>query len=138
MGTVLRTDLAKTNKYWISKHRRLELTHFCLQYPEWEKAVNNAIFYPDMRTDTVKSSNKNMKDMTSTIAIKIESFTKNMDLIKKTCHEADNEIYEWLFLGVTLGYSFNTLKTVYRIPCDKNMYYDRLKRFYFLLDMKRS
>lgn len=35
MGTNLRTTLSKKNPYYISKHRRLELVHFCLQYPEW-------------------------------------------------------------------------------------------------------
>lgn len=138
MGTTLRTDLAKSNKYWISKHRRLELTHFCLQYPEWEKEVSNAIFYPDMRSDKIHANETNINDATANIAIKLEKFTKNMDLVKKCCISADIEISNWLFLGVTRGLSFTELKTIYGIPCEKNMYYDRLKKFYFMLNEMRS
>ena len=40
MGTVIRPDISRKNKYWIDKHRHYELKHFCLQYPEWKKAYN--------------------------------------------------------------------------------------------------
>ena len=38
MATVLRSELSSKNKYYIDKHRCYELKHFCLQYPEWERA----------------------------------------------------------------------------------------------------
>ena len=38
MGTVIRPEITKKNKYWIEKHRYYELKHFCLQYPIWRKA----------------------------------------------------------------------------------------------------
>ena len=41
MATVIRAELSKNNKYWISKHRYYELKHFCLQYPEWQKEYSN-------------------------------------------------------------------------------------------------
>ena len=31
----MRTTVSKKNKYWISRHRYLELSHFCAQYNEW-------------------------------------------------------------------------------------------------------
>lgn len=34
MGTVIRPETSKKNKYWIPRHRYHELKHFCLQYPE--------------------------------------------------------------------------------------------------------
>ena len=33
----MRTTVSKKNKYWISRHRYLELSHFCAQYNEWIK-----------------------------------------------------------------------------------------------------
>lgn len=137
MGTVLRTELSKNNKYYISKHRRLELTHFCLQYDEWEKDIKKNKYYPDTNLKKATSSNREVKDMTSSLAIKIEELGRNIKMIKETCYEADSEICDWIFLGVTKGYSFEKLKTVYEIPCEKAMYYDRLKKFFYLLDKKR-
>lgn len=38
MGTTIRPEISKKNRYWIDKHRYYELKHFCLQYPTWKKA----------------------------------------------------------------------------------------------------
>ena len=35
MATLTRPELAKSNKYWLSKHRFYELKHFCMQYQDW-------------------------------------------------------------------------------------------------------
>ena len=37
MSTVIRNEISKKNKWYIGKHRYLELKHFCLQYPEWKE-----------------------------------------------------------------------------------------------------
>lgn len=37
MSKDVRSELSKRNKWHISKHKFLELKHFCLQYPEWHK-----------------------------------------------------------------------------------------------------
>lgn len=41
MGTVIRPVIKDTDAYTISKERRYELMHFCLQYPEWRNAYYN-------------------------------------------------------------------------------------------------
>ena len=50
MGTVIRPETSKKNKYWIPRHRYHELKHFCLQYPLWKKA------YLELQTEGIKSS----------------------------------------------------------------------------------
>ena len=40
MGTVIRAELSKKNKYWIERHRYYELKHFCMQYPIWKKVYS--------------------------------------------------------------------------------------------------
>ena len=37
MSTVIRSVISKKNPYHISKHRTLELKHFCMQYEEWRQ-----------------------------------------------------------------------------------------------------
>lgn len=137
MSTVLRTELSRKNKYFISKHRRLELVHFCLQYDEWDKALKMVKYYPSTDLDKVTPSNREVSDITAENAVRLEELKRNMRIVKDTCFETDIEICDWIFLGVTKGYSFTKLKTAYNLPCEKEMYYDRLKKFFYLLDKKR-
>ena len=137
MGTVLRTELSKRNEYFISKHRRLELVHFCLQYDEWDKKIKEITIYPSANLNRINTSNREIRDTTSDTAIKVNELTMYMKLVKETCYEADDSIGYWIFLGVTKGYSFETLKASYLIPCERSMYYNRYKKFFYLLDKKR-
>lgn len=138
MATVIRTELSKTNKYYISKHRRLELTHFCLQYKEWRSEyirLNETIQSGLYLSERINTSN--LSDVTAELAIKMERLSKNIELIDKVIKETDNEIDYFLFKGVTEGMSYNQLKMKYDIPCGKDLYYDRLHKFYWLLDKYR-
>lgn len=51
MGTTIRPEISKKNRYWIDKHRYYELKHFCLQYPTWKKAHSSL----DKDVDTIYS-----------------------------------------------------------------------------------
>ena len=37
----MKSTVSKKNKYWISRHRYLELVHFCAQYDEWIRIRND-------------------------------------------------------------------------------------------------
>ena len=45
MGTSIRPEVSRKNRYWISKPRYYELKHFCLQYPGWKKAYADLVEY---------------------------------------------------------------------------------------------
>ena len=127
MGTNLRTTLSKKNPYYISKHRRLELVHFCLQYPEW-RAYLSTIKIP-------KETNE-FADPTSDIAIKRIIFSRNIDLVEKNVKIAGGEIWQYLLRAVAYGDSYVLLSTKHSIPCSRDYFYDRLHKFYFLLSQK--
>lgn len=127
MGTNLRTNLSKNNPYYISKHRRLELVHFCLQYPEWKAYLNNI---------RIPRETDEFADPTSSEAIKRIIFQRNIDLVEQTCKLSGGEIWQYLFRSVTLGESYVLLSTKYDIPCSRDYFYDRLHKFYFLLSQK--
>lgn len=125
-------------KYDISKHRFLELYHFCLQYPEWMEMLKS-------QKDTVKSSaaGSNLGRVTAagsateTLAIKRMGLQEKCELIEQTAIEADPDIYEYILEGVTTQYaSFRYLKSK-GLPCEKDMYYDRRRRFFWLLSQKK-
>lgn len=123
MGYAMRPELSKNNPWWISKHRYFELKHFCLQYHEWEENYRN-----------VKLTLAQQKeDPTGYLATKKSYYEAKMKLVKDTAYNTDLEIGKWIFLGVIDDRSYNYLKMVKDIPCGKDMYYDRVRKFFWLL-----
>ena len=132
-------ELSRRNKYWIDKHRYYELKHFCLQYPLWKKA------YTELCTAMRKNPDANayihgsdVVDSTSDIASARVYFSSRMGLVQSIAMEADAEIGSYIFEAVTKGLSFDTLQTVYEIPCGKDLYYDRYRKFFWLLSNARD
>lgn len=124
-------------KYGISKHKFLQVYHFCMQYNEWKDELA-------YKTDTVKGIQ--LSDMpkgagygnaTEDLAIRRALLCRNVELVEQTCMEADGELYQWLLKAVTnegVGYTY--LKEFMGIPCGKKMYYDRRRKFYWLMSKK--
>lgn len=102
MPTTIRPEIARSNKYHISKHRYYELKHFCLQYREW-------------RGDKMKYR----------------------QMIHAVCSAADSELAEYIFKAVTEGRSYTYLKTALGMPCGRSMYFDRYRKFFWLLNDAR-
>ena len=59
-------------------------------------------------------------------------------MIEKTAKEADNELSEYIVIGVTENMSYDLLRVTYNIPCCKDIYYDRYRRFFWLLNKARG
>ena len=139
MATLIRAELSKKNKYWISKHRHYELKHFCLQYPEWKKTYALRVGKSACLTTTVTSI-KNHNYIYSPISNNpmLSNCAELIELIEQTAKEADQYLYEYILKGVTEGRSYTYLKAVLGIPCGKDMYYDRYRKFFWLLSNARG
>jgi len=124
-------------KYNISSHRFMELYHFCMQYNEWKDELRykcDAVGSPVM--SDVPAAHDNV-DTTSAIAIRRNMLSKKCEIIEQTAIEADPELYQYLIKAVTNeGITYSYLSTMMRIPCGKKRYYERRRRFYFLLSQK--
>lgn len=124
-------------KYQISKHRFLELYHFCLQYNEWKDMLKQ-------HTDTIKSTNFDGQprgamttDRTANLAIKRAEWQRKCEVVEQSAIEADAELYPYILKAVTNeDVPFNYLKMVMNIPCSHNTYYDRRRKFYWILSQK--
>ena len=139
MATVLRAELSTKNKYWIDKHRYYELKHFCLQYPEWKRA------YAELENTNIplsmidKLPNDNLPgDPTAKRALMRFFYSERISMIEKAAMEADQYLYAYIIKGVTEGLSYVYLKTKLGMPCGKDMYYDRYRRFFWLLSESRD
>lgn len=137
MGTVIRPDISRKNKYWIDKHRHYELKHFCLQYPEWKKEYNNIANIRNFKNEILYKSNIH-SDPTFKEVIRRERYLERIELIERVAKEADADLHNYILKAVTEGLSYTYLKSKLDIPCGKDLYYDRYRRFFWLLDGSRD
>lgn len=139
MAILIRPELSVKNKYWIEKRRYYELKHFCLQYPDWKKAYADFenLSIPLSMIERVPTSNL-PGDPTAKRAMMKCYYSERIKMVEKTVMEADGYLYSYLIKAVTEGLSYTYLKTKLAILCGKDMYYDRYRRFFWLLNNARE
>lgn len=139
MGTIIRPELSIKNKYRIDKHRHYELKHFCLQYPEWKRAYAD-FSDPNIPLSTIERvPTSNLPgDPTAKRAVMKAHYQERMDLIEKIAMETDKCLYDYILKAVTENLSYTYLRSRLGIPCGRDMYYDRYRRFFWLLNQARN
>ena len=138
MSNYVKNELSKRNKYYISKDRYLELKHFCLQYKEWRDEYNAIDNYPSRNIEILSNYAGISKDsFVEKQAIKAAELSKRMKLVKDVAKATDEYLGDYIFKAVTEDLSFTYLSTKLSIPCGRDMYYDRYRRFFWLMDKER-
>lgn len=139
MTTLIRPELSTKNKYWIDKLRYYELKYFCLQYSTFKKtyAAINELSASSFMLDRIPSSNI-PGDLTSKCAMKKAYYADKIHAIEQAAMDADEDLYMYILKAVTEGLSYTYLKTNLDIPCSKDTYYDRYRRFFWLLNGLRD
>ncbi len=139
MATVIRPNISQKNKYWIDKHRHYELKHFCLQYPNWKQkyAVYSSPSISSSMTDRIPSSNL-PSDPTTTWVMRKAYYQERIELIENTAKKTDRYLHKYILRAVTEELSYTHLKTKMDIPCGRDMYYDRYRKFFWLLSKARD
>ena len=139
MATLIRPELSMKNKYWIDKHRHYELKHFCLQYPMWKKEYA-ALDNPSIGSSAVeKMPSSNIPgDPTGKLAVRRAFYSRRIKMVERAARDADDLLWEYILKAVTEQLSYNHLKTKLSIPCSKDTYYDRYRRFFWLLSETRD
>lgn len=139
MATLIRPEISIKNKYHIGKHRHYELKHFCLQYPSWKREYA-ALGDPSICSSAVERmpSTNIPGDPTSRFAMRRVYYSERIKLIEKIAMETDNLLCDYILKAVTEGLSFTQLKSRLEIPCSRDTYYDRYRRFFWLLSESRN
>lgn len=139
MSTLIRPEISSKNKYWIDKHRHYELKHFCLQYPMWKQ------IYADFEDSSVSlsameriSSSNIPGDPTAKRAMLKAKYAEKIHMVERIAMETDRYLYDYILRAVTEGLSYTYLKARLNIPCGRDMYYDRYRRFFWLLSESRN
>ena len=130
-----RPELSKKNKWWIPKHRYYELKHFCLQYKDWQEKIK---VYGNIRVSSDVRTNPEWSDPVGNEASYREYYLDQIIMVEDAAYEADDQIGEYILHAVTEDLSFTVLSMVYEIPCGRDMYYDRYRKFFYILDAKKT
>ncbi|RHR51959.1 hypothetical protein DWX10_16200 [Clostridium sp. AF18-27] len=125
-------------KYGISKNRFRELYYWCLQYNEWRDELKYKTSTVGAMEITGMPAAHGGGDATQQLAMHRAELEQNCRLIEQTAIEADPEIYQYIIKAVTdEDITYRYLKTIMDIPCGKDMYYDRRRKFFWLLNQKK-
>lgn len=139
MSTIIRPELSKKNKYWIDRHRYYELKHFCMQYPLWKKLYLTLDGWGKKPENLEFISKMNeYGDPTARCAMDKAYFSERIEMIERAAADADPELASYILEGVTKGIAYDHLKARLDIPCCKDTYYDRYRRFFWLLSKMRQ
>lgn len=140
MGTKIRPEISTKSKYWISRHRYYELKHFCLQYNEWKRAYDaiDETLISSPNWDKIYTDTNTLADVTAKCAMAKAHYSSLIDMVENAAKEADEELYDYILKAVTEDLSFTNLKTKLEIPCGKDMYYDRYRKFFWILNKARN
>ena len=139
MATLIRPEVSRKNKYWIDKHRHYELKHFCLQYPKWKKAYADLL---DLgitlsKTDDVRRGSV-IGNPTERCATERAYYAEKIKMVERAAMDTDEYLWTYILKAVTEGLSYTYLKTKLDIPCSRDTYYDRYRRFFWLLSEARD
>lgn len=138
MATLVRPEVSTRNRYWIDKHRYYELKHFCLQYHIWKRtyaALNELRTVSNLEKT---SSGNTISDPTAKQAIRKAYYSDRIEMVESAAYDADNVLGEYILRAVTEGLSYTYLKSKLGIPCSRDTYYDRYRKFFWLLDNARN
>lgn len=112
---------------------RMKLEHFCAQYDEWKESLLEIDPYPNGKKSQGGISEK--ADPTYAVAVKRLSLENRMKLVEDTAALID--IGKDIFVAVTEERTFGYFEALGR-PYGRDLFYDRLRQFYFLLDKVRT
>lgn len=128
--------LSRKSKYYLPKETFLTVVHYCKQYPLWADEIRHTADTRGALTydkDRVQTSND--YDPTSSTAMRLAEVSAKKEAVDQVAVDVGGVIAEWLILGVCYGVPFFQLRDK-GIPCGKDMYYDRRRKFYFEMAKK--
>lgn len=130
------------SKYGISGNRFRELYYWCLQYGEWREelegraAPSGSMYVGEGLEEGGGEKGQAGEHVPSSRRAWLE---QNCRLLEQTAADADPDISPYILRAVTDGdVTYQYLKMSMGMPCGKDMYYDRRRRFYWLLDQRKA
>lgn len=136
----LKSELSEKSPYYISKYRFLELKNYCLQYLDWKAAIRALDGYPVKSKFLVVPSYEDptKESLVEKAVITREELEFRIHTIQRAAEAADPDLAYWIIKGVTIPASYETLSLKHDIPCGRDTYYRRYRKFFCILDKLRG
>ena len=139
MATIVRAEISEKNKYHIDKHRHYELKHFCLQYPKWKREYSLCSSVgPKITNFQQFISGNTLSDPTAKSAVNRYFYLERIKMIELAAKQAGEDLGEYILKAVTEGLSYTYLRNTLKIPCSRDAYYERYRKFFWLLNRLRD
>lgn len=133
---IMRSEISKRNKYWLSRQRYLSLYYFCLQYHEWKDEYATLDGKKAINLDGMPHGSSSGSP-TEALGIRRAELSNMIKVVEETAHETDPMLEKYILRGVTdESVTFTYLQMMMDMPCSRNTYYQRKRRFYWLLSKK--
>ena len=124
-------------KYQLSKAQYLSAKYYAPRYNEYVDeyhALEDSSKGIAYDKDRVSGS---QTDPTELLGMKRAELSQKIKIIEQTAIEADPDLYQYILKAVTNeGITFKALKSLMEIPCEADMFYDRRRRYYWLLSKR--
>ena len=132
----MEATLSPRNEFYISRHRTMELEHFCRQYKEWQKKLNDISFLKGAPDVVVYDTTTG--DPVGTLVELREGYLRNIDMIVTSASEYDPVLAPYILKNVTEGLPYDKIlaDTSY-IPCSSKEFYKLRRKFFYILSLKR-
>ena len=140
MSTVISPEITMNSPFWIPKQRYYELKHFCLQYPNWKMQLKLIDGYQHQAeyTDIPKTITNDILDPVARVAGERERVLRWVSIVEKAAELAGADLAKYILKGITEGVSYSILVMKMPVPCNRNEFYDRYRKFFWVLDKLRD
>jgi len=106
-----------------------------LQYPEWIEGLKEISLYPEVRESEVRTGS--IKSDVERLVEKRSSYKQKIYILEQAIKELNDPIGCYLFDSVTTGRTFPYYEAK-GIGCGRDYWYDRYRRFFYILDKIRE
>lgn len=126
----VRSRFSRKSKYWLPKHVFMTAYHYCLNYPDWKAEHDLSV---GLRSVHSEGGGGGTGDPTANQALRLSDLGQKIMLIEDTVNFVAPEIAGYLLRYVTdEDLTFDMIKAQ-GCPCERKMFYDRRRAFYYLL-----
>ena len=127
-----------TGKYALTKEEYLSAKYYALRYNKWLAEYNmlkdsvGAVV-----SDGMPHAINNISNPTERLATRRAELKHKMEIVERAARESDPEIAKYiLIVATTPDMTFDMLKAKYDVPCERDMFYDRRRKFFYILAQK--
>ena len=136
MGTTIRPEVSKNNKWWLPKNRQLELKYYVKQYPAWKTTYEHLGSLSAMDMIRIATAKNPPMVGGSIVEKKVETMVRlstKIDSVGLALSKVDNVIGPYVLRGIIEDYGYVYFKTKENIPCSKEYYYNVYRQFFWEL-----